>query len=187
MKCSHCGTDLPPNAKYCPNCAEPVIIPKTESKSERLSRYSKEYVRKIFIISPFLGFTIWLICAIILMVFIDDNRFAFHSFIIALIGVIIYISIKLLTYFSQSPHQRNIAGQFEDNRTSICPKCGCHSITIYRKGYDWNGAFLGSILKIRGSRYLAGMNSNDGICRCDNCGHEWDSGYNYSYVKQQRK
>ena len=118
---------------------------------------------------------------------ISSSKAVLYSVMSALVIAVCYWYISMSYYFYKTPNQRNIEGQFSENRTSICPNCGCHSITIYRKGYNWNGAFWGSVFKIKGSRYIAGMDSNNAMCRCDNCGHEWDSGYNYSYAKQRRK
>ena len=86
--------------------------------------------------------------------------------------------------FKKPQSQRQIIRQqFKRDKTSICPKCGSHNITVYRKGYNWNEAFWGSIFKIRGTRYTAGMDANNAMCKCQNCGLQWNTHYDIRTIK----
>lgn len=69
--------------------------------------------------------------------------------------------------------ERYIQAQFLADETSICPECGSHDLSFGRKGYDWNYAFWGSMFKMRGSQYIAGMDSRRVIAHCNKCGHSW--------------
>lgn len=66
-----------------------------------------------------------------------------------------------------------IREQFRADQTSICPRCGSHSISLGRKGYDWNKAIWYSIFRIKGGHYFAGENSRRVTAYCNNCHHFW--------------
>lgn len=87
-----------------------------------------------------------------------------------LIGVSIVISWKL-----KSPKEKMVQIQFEKDQTSICPSCGSHSVSLGRKGYDWNKGFWYRIFDIKGGHYLAGMDSRRVIAHCNSCGHKWET------------
>ncbi len=96
---------------------------------------------------------------------------------------------KSLSYIFENKGDRRfrINAQFHSDKTIICPMCGSHSITIYRKGYDYNKGFWYKMFNLKGGAYIAGMESNSAMCHCDNCGHKWDSGYDYRIVKKHKK
>lgn len=197
MKCSYCGIDLPPNAKYCPNCAEPVIEPPSqeellweekkkelENKAKRKAALSK--LPKVFAVNFITLVVLWLVYLII-----ASGRKSFPIFGTLVFLIILPLVLTISGYFFCKTHltDREIIKykQFCEDSTSICPMCGSHSIKIYRKGYNWNEAFWGNMFNIKGSRYTAGMNSNDTICYCENCKHQWNAHSDYRIERQQRK
>lgn len=100
------------------------------------------------------------------------------------------IPILKTTYKKRRPnkkpmtHKQAIKRQFKQDRTSICPFCGSHDIKIYRRGYDYDYAFWGTIFNMKGSKYTAGLTSNEAMCRCNSCGNRWNSGYDYRQIKK---
>ena len=84
---------------------------------------------------------------------------------------------------TQKSKRKLINEQFKQDKTSICPICGSHSVKVYRKGYNWQEAFWGNIFRIRGSRYTAGMDSNEAMCYCQRCGHKWNTHYDIRTIK----
>lgn len=188
MKCSHCGKIIQDDAKFCPYCAEPV--PEMLSDEDReweekeLERKAKSRAAlntKLFTWSIIVG-----ICSPILLLFLVYTQHLNFG-IWLLIWLVCSITIPTITFFYAREHLYDESivkwKQYCTDKTSICPMCGSHSIKIYRKGYDWNEAFWGSMFKIKGSRYTAGMNSNNAMCHCQNCGHSWNSGYDYRRIK----
>lgn len=54
-----------------------------------------------------------------------------------------------------------------------CPKCGGTNIQFVKKGFSLGGAVLGGLLA-GGAGLVAGcLGSNDVMCVCSNCGHQW--------------
>lgn len=193
MKCSYCGIDLPPNAKYCPNCAEPVIEPPSqeellweekelENKAKRKAALSK--LPKVFAVNILMSVMLWMIYCLI----VSALNKPLNARILLTMSVILPLVLTISGYFFCKTHltDREIIKykQFCEDSTSICPMCGSHSIKIYRKGYNWNEAFWGNMFNIKGSRYTAGMNSNDTICYCENCKHQWNAHSDYRIERQ---
>ena len=85
-----------------------------------------------------------------------------------LAGLIYVVNWKL-----KSPRQKMIDVQFDENQLSICPHCGSHSISLGRRGYDWNKAYWNSLWGVKGGRYVAGVDSRRVTAHCNNCGHHW--------------
>lgn len=54
-----------------------------------------------------------------------------------------------------------------------CPKCGSRNIQFVKKGFDLGGAVLGGIIAGSAGLIAGGLGSNDVICVCSNCGHQW--------------
>lgn len=54
-----------------------------------------------------------------------------------------------------------------------CPKCGSRNIQFVKKGFDLGGAVLGGILAGGAGLIAGGLGSNDVMCVCSNCGHQW--------------
>ena len=100
-----------------------------------------------------------------------------------LISVVVIVSGLLIEHF-KSDKQKLIDIQFDDDPTSICPKCGSHNIKLYRKGYNYKVGFWGSILGVRGSGYAGGFNANDTCCRCMKCGHDWETDRDYRLINK---
>lgn len=95
-----------------------------------------------------------------------------------LISVFVVVCGLLIECF-KSDRQKKIDIQFDEDQTSICPRCGSHNIKIYRKGYNYKVGFWGSIFGVRGSGYAGGFGTNTACCRCMNCGNDWETNYDY--------
>lgn len=191
MKCSYCGKTIQYDAKYCPYCAEPV--PEILSDEDReweekelerkaKNRAASSRLPKIFTVNVMIGLGVFL-----LLFLLQGSLINIKASIAIIVTVSIIILLTIAGYIFCYTHLSNKEivkyKQFCTDSTSICPMCGSHSIKIYRKGYDYNEAFWGSMFKIKGSRYTAGMNSNDAMCHCQHCGHNWNSGYDYRKIK----
>lgn len=182
MNCKHCGKSLPENAKYCPNCAEP-----TDCQSEYLNNTPEEDLSNALAKRAIKGFaiasTVSFVISIIIVFMVNQSISCFLGyFFSALFFCLIFVVIDLMIV-RNNDRKTNIITQFERDTTNICPRCGSHSIKIYRKGYNYNEAFWGNMFNIKGSRYTAGMNSNNAMCHCQHCGHNWNSGYDYRQIK----
>ncbi len=57
--------------------------------------------------------------------------------------------------------------------TLHCPKCNSTNIQFVKKGFDLGGAVLGGILAGGAGLIAGGLGSNDVMCVCSNCGHQW--------------
>lgn len=64
----------------------------------------------------------------------------------------------------------------KSNGDLVCGECGSRNITVYKKGYNWNKGFWYRMFDIKGGHYLAGMDSRNAMCKCRDCGNDWDSG-----------
>ncbi len=182
MTCKYCGESLPENVKYCPNCAEPITSvndflksTKEEDLSNILAKRALKGMGILVIISIVIAFVI---AAVINNSLSGFWGYFFGVYVFGLIFVVIDIMIV-----KNSKRQSNILVQFYNDKTSICPHCGSHSVKVYRKGYNYNEAFWGSMFKLKGSRYTAGMNANDAMCKCQHCGATWNSHYDTRLMK----
>lgn len=167
MRCSYCGTELPEGSKFCNKCGEPVVIPERVEKQEKGiadAKFITQHAVMIIIMVGFVWLWVWLMTRNVLI-----------GGLCAAGYVVIHVSAILL----RSERRKSIDRQFYRDQTSICPYCGSHSIKTYRKGYDWNSAFWGTMFKLRGSRYTAGIESNLVMCRCQHCGMRWKTSYDY--------
>ena len=63
--------------------------------------------------------------------------------------------------------------KYDTDNLQHCPYCESRNIAFYRKGYDYNYAWWGSILGIKGSRYAAGFDRKRVMGHCNACGREW--------------
>lgn len=185
MICSYCGKDLPNDAKYCPYCAEPVPEMLSdedreweEKELERKAKTRATLNTKMFRVSLIIGIS----CPVVLA-FIPNIKIG----VCLLIWLGSSIAIPTATFLFARGHLYDESiikwKQYCRDKTSICPMCGSHSIKIYRKGYNYNEAFWGNMFNIKGSRYTAGMDSNNAMCHCQHCGHNWNSGYDYRQIK----
>ena len=70
------------------------------------------------------------------------------------------------------------------NNIDHCPHCGSRNIKHYRKGYNYKVGFWGAIFGVRGAGYAGGFDANHTCCRCMNCGHDWETDYDYRLIKK---
>lgn len=176
MTCRHCGKEIPPDAKFCSYCAEPVVNWEKKTEREAKSAEISDKGGKALILFVVTGLGFGFIWAIL--------EQSVKAGVIA--GLIIggFIGgLVLLLYNLPSKKRKIIEQQYYRDKTSICPVCGCHSVRVYRKGYDWNEAFWGTMFHLKGSRYVAGANSNETICVCEHCHYRWKTGYDYRLIK----
>lgn len=178
MICRYCGKEYSDDFSYCPYCAEPKPVVRTEAQEH------KEYDNKMLtrlIVKLFVG-----------IAFVGIAFFVYISIEGAKVGVAIFIAIvalcgmelvPVLEYFinTRPGKSRTINMQFSKDQTSICPKCGSHNIKIYRKGYNYGHAFW---FRKYGGNYTAGLDSNTACCRCMNCGNDWETNYDYRLIKK---
>lgn len=182
MLCTHCGKSLPVNAEYCPYCAEPVCSMSTTKQEQNTENVTATLILRSVVIMMF-NIIPSAVFAFIITFFVNNSIEFFGKYFAAAFLVLLVIPIIYLLCTVNSKKEMKILQQYVYDSTSICPMCGSHSVKIYRKGYNYNEAFWGSIFKIRGSRYTAGMNSNNAMCHCQHCGHDWNSGYDYRKIK----
>ncbi len=182
--CINCGAELPNGAKFCSNCAEPTHNPKTY---ERASMPESEENHLIIVATLISGFIFSFVSWLFLMMINAENKWLL-PLILFFVGSVVGFLISVAFVSSKTGEKRvKINSQFKSDKTSICPMCGSHSVSIYRKGYNWNEAFWGRMFNIKGSHYVAGMNSNDTMCHCEHCGHRWNSHYDYRIEKQHKR
>ena len=177
ISCVHCGNRYWSTISNCPECAEPTPEIKTE---DDLQEEIKANYRNSFIVNVITGVIGALLFAAMLAFIICFYFLLTETVIIpflpifavfAALGVI--AAIAVLATLRKDKKWRNIQAQFHADETSICPNCGSHDLSFGRKGYDWNYAFWGSIFSLRGSQYIAGMDSRRVIAHCNKCGHSW--------------
>lgn len=187
MYCKHCGKEIPEDAYCCPYCAEPLpeILSEEDREWEEKELESKAKTRaalntKIFRWSIIIGIT----CPLFFMFLVPTQHLSLGVFLLIWLGTSILIPTATFLFARGHLYDESIIKwkQFCTDSTSICPMCGSHSIKIYRKGYNYNEAFWGSMFNIKGSRYTAGMSSNNAMCHCQHCGHNWNSGYDYRKI-----
>lgn len=185
IECSYCGKNVPNDVHYCPYCAEPVLSNEDreweEKELERKAKTRAALNTKIFTASLVIG----TVGPVFLLSLVFTEHLAFGVWLSIWLGCSITIPTVAFLFARNHLYDESIVKwkQFCTDSTSICPMCGSHSVKIYRKGYNYNEAFWGSVFKIRGSRYTAGMNSNNAMCHCQHCGHDWNSGYDYRKIK----
>ena len=172
MRCGHCGKDYPDEYNYCPFCAEPK--PKPEPTEECTKEdYNERAILKglpIVIAAIVVGGLVGRLLTILW--FGRDVSPVWSSPFILLFAA---FAIWGVARYYGNKRRRAILTQFYADQTSICPKCGCHSISLGRKGYDWNKGFWYSVFDVPGGRYLAGMDGRRITCYCDNCNYRWES------------
>lgn len=174
MICRHCGKEYSDEFAYCPYCAEPKPVERTDA--HELQEY-KNNTRSKFIFKLTLCFIFSsLFCVFLLW----EEGIAIAIFL----SIVVFCALSLvpfLEYYTRTKpgRERTINIQFTKDPTSICPSCGSHNIKIYRKGYDYGKGFWGAIFGVRGTGYAAGIDSNKACCRCMNCGNDWETDYDY--------
>ena len=189
MRCNHCGADIPDGSKFCNVCGvavENAYIEKREvvyndadgSLASAMSKFATAT-------SPFtqtrkqedVRFERVSVCPHCKQS-VPEN--AVNCPYCAEPIPLIKITREKVTSKSK---RKLIREQFKKDKTSICPRCGSHSVKVYRKGYNWQEAFWGNLFRIRGSRYTAGFDSNDAMCFCEHCGHKWNTHYDVRVIK----
>ena len=190
-KCKHCGKKYPEDALCCPYCAEPnsqsISDEEREWEEQELERKAKNRAARstdIFTASWSLVIVLPFLSVCLLSFGVKGSTIGIIALISFIVSIIVFPTSAFLFARSHLADESIVKWkQFCTDKTSICPKCGSHSVKIYRKGYNWNEAFWGSVFKIKGSRYIAGMESNTAMCHCEHCGHRWDSGYDFRTIK----
>jgi hypothetical protein len=179
MICRHCGKEFSDEFGYCPYCAEPKPIERTES--QELKEYKSGVASKVaaYSIKCILG------CALFFSFFylLDGLLIAV---VLTLTMAVVFATIGVLWYVTRlrPGRERTINMQFSKDQTSICTKCGSHNIKVYRKGYNYNVGFWGAIFGVKGSGYAGGFDANKACCRCMNCGHDWETDYDYRLINK---
>ena len=185
MKCNHCGADIPDGSKFCNVCGEPYEAP-VEIEKKISDRAKLDFIlsqsKVIWVCFLFMWFIFGALSAMVYA--IKEKPIVFSK--IALIGFgcgLIYVVVAYISLLFRSKRRKIIDAQFYRDKTSICPRCGSHSVKVYRKGYNWQEAFWGNLFRIRGSRYTAGFDSNDAMCFCEHCGYKWNTHYDVRVIK----
>jgi hypothetical protein len=171
--CGHCGKEYSDEYSYCPFCAEPKPKPKPTIDEQYIQKEGGKGVLLGIIATLVLEFVGLITCfaggfiimfPLMIFVFPGMIPLAWHGF-----------TRQAKITVKKNDRKSLILKQFTVDKTSICPVCGSHSISLGRKGYDWNKGFWYSIFDVPGGRYLAGMDGRRVICYCDNCDHRWES------------
>lgn len=190
-KCPNCGKMNLDKAEVCKGCQceihdvapgtfTPPETPRIDEK-EKITNHKRNFV--IILLGIVLFPISWV--AIYVWNFFDivlndaDYYGGWTISLYALLISIVIIAAGLLIEYFKSDKQKLIDIQFDEDATSICPHCGSHNIKIYRKGYNYKMGFWGAIFGVRGAGYAAGFDSNKACCRCMNCGHDWETNYDY--------
>lgn len=175
--CLHCGQRYSSALDCCPECAEPTPTIKTaeDLKAKKEKQYKNSFIVDIVVgiigALLFAALFAFLICFYFLLTETVIVPFLPIFAVFAVLGLV--GATFTLATLRKDKRYRNIRAQFYADDTSICPECGSHDLSFGRKGYDWNYAFWGSIFRLRGSQYIAGMDSRRVIAHCNKCGHSW--------------
>lgn len=173
MICRHCGKEYADEFAYCPYCAEPKPEPEKSLEEEYIEKVDKEHSR-------------WNVATIICNILLCILGTVLLGPIGLAFGVANFIAMlihgKRKNVKAKKPGRQFIINtQFSKDQTSICPKCGSHSIKIYRKGYDYGHGFW---FRKYGGGYTAGIDKNIACCRCMNCGNDWETDYDYRLINK---
>lgn len=192
MTCKHCKKSIPDDAVCCPYCAEPTPQRLSDEdreweqqELERKARNRAALNTKLFTRSFIVA-----VCIPLLLMFpllILNVKITTYFLVLTLTLIMSMTILPTAAFLFARNHLYNESivkwKQYITDKTSICPMCGSHSVKVYRKGYNWEEAFWGSVFKIRGSRYTAGMDSNEAMCYCQRCGHKWNTHYDIRTIK----
>ena len=193
-KCPNCGKMNLDKADVCNGCQWEIrdvssgtfTVPETQQPEQKITNYKRNFV--IVLLGIVLFPISWI--AIYLWNFIDlifndaDYYGGWNITLMALLFSVAVVIIGLLVERFKSDKQKLIDIQFDDNPTSICPRCGSHNIKLYRKGYNYKIGFWCSVFRVRGARYVGGFNANHTCCHCMNCGHDWGTDYDYRLINK---
>lgn len=177
MICNHCGKKYSDEFEYCPYCAEPK--PKPEKTLDEAYLDKQVYLAKFW--SIFGGIVLQLF-ALICMGPILGLIFGMMLFPVCIWAIIYGVRKQTIEKIQKNSRQTIIDKQYSMDQTSICPACGSHNIKVYRKGYNYKVGFWGAIFGIRGSEFRGGFDADKACCRCVNCGHDWETDYDYRLI-----
>lgn len=178
MICRHCGKEYSDEYAYCPYCAEPKPIVRSETNElkQYKDKMASKFVFKIIICLIFsVGFGV-------LLSWLEGIGIGIFLSTIVFLGLALIPFLEFYT-LTKPGKARTINVQFSKDQTSICPKCGSHNIKIYRKGYNYRTGFWGAMFGVRGAGYAGGFDANNTCCRCMNCGKDWETDYDYRLIK----
>ena len=177
--CSHCGKEYSSDLKYCPDCSEATSV--SESKQRLGEREQKKHTLAFAVETAklFIGIAAISVVGACFARFCEIvNEDIFGNFFVWFIVFFAFCSIfavRVTIDRKKDMKWQNRMAKFHADNTSICPECGSHDLSFGRKGYDWNYAYWGSVFKIKGSQYLAGMDSRRVTAHCNKCGHRWET------------
>ena len=193
-KCPYCGKMNLNSADVCKACQCEIvdIVPPVTEKKDELQKKIANTKRKfsIVLVSLILFPISW--GAIYLWNFIDlalneaDYYGEWNISIGALVVSTSFLVLGLLYEHLKSDKQKEIDAKFDEDQTSICPRCGSNNVKVYRKGYDYKVGFWGSIFGVKGAGYAGGFDSNKACCRCLDCGKDWETNYDYRLITRQK-
>ena len=193
MKCRHCGKEYEDSFSYCPYCAEPKPVPQKEIT---IADQIKEHNKWIWVeglgvsVVVFVPIVIAIYVILLLCLFADAlgagstgrdmtadlSWFQLDTVALIALGMSLFVGLIYIIGWYLSPRRaKMIEVQFSKDKKSICPVCGSHSVSLGRKGYDWNKGFWYRMFRIKGGYYLAGMDSRRVTAHCQNCGHSWET------------
>lgn len=181
MICKHCGKEFSDEFSYCPYCAEPK--PKPDREYSLDENYIREKVRSAKIWSIFGGVLLQLF-TLVYMGPVLGLIFGMLFYPMFVQGIIYGIKKRAIEDVTKNSRETVIQKQYMADKTSICPNCGSHNVKVYRKGYDYKVGFWGSIFGVRGSGYAGGFGANNACCRCQNCGNDWETDYDYRLINK---
>lgn len=205
MVCRHCGKEYSDGFEYCPYCAEPKPVKKTEVEFTELKHLTREervkrsYKIVTIVVAVLLFFSMFFVGMGLGWLFYPETlgNDAFHdkadtfaivfwaaTIIVWLLFRWIYWIVTKEKLMVKRIKKQIITDQFMVDRTSVCPRCGSHNIKHYRKGYNYKVGFWGAIFGVRGAGYAGGFDANKTCCRCMNCGNDWETDYDYRLINK---
>ena len=194
-KCPNCGKMNLDKAEVCKECQCEIHnvvpgtfttfeTPKATEPRKKITNYKRSFTIVLLgiVLFPVFWITIYIWNFIDLM-FNDANyyggwKITLYAFVFSFVVLI----IGLLIEHFKSDKQKLIDIQFDEDATSICPRCGSHNIKIYRRGYDYKVGFWGAIFGVKGAGYAGGFGANNACCRCMDCGKDWETDYDYRLI-----
>ena len=194
-KCPNCGKMNLDKAAVCKECQCEIYnvasgtfttpkAPNTVKEDGKITNYKRNFTTMLLGIVLFpVSWIVIYVWNLFDVIFNDADYYGGWTITLFafLISVVIIVGGLLIEHF-KSDKQKLIDIQFDEDATSICPRCGSHNIKLYRKGYDYKVGFWGAIFGVRGAGYAGGFGANDTCCRCMNCGHDWRTDYDYRLI-----
>lgn len=201
MICRHCNKEYSDEFAYCPYCAEPKPIKNKNLNQVQIDgtqRGADGHYILLTVVVAILWFCFgYFICRVASWIIypetVGNDAFCDKADIFAIImwlGILLlwivlrWVNLKLSDENKKQKRVKKfvIFKQYQNDQTSICPICGSHNIKLYRKGYNYKIGFWGAIFGVRGAGYAGGFDANNTCCRCMNCGHDWETNYDYRLI-----